>query len=384
VQLLGPAPSRYVLLVLDDLDFDLDLDDVHLGGVALPTEVVRCPTTSAAVARLASGRRYSAVISARVAPDVAVAAKRSGVPILTMSASAPAPAAAIAARATPVPRADQAPNLGPAPRLRPAGARPGGGARLVAFCGPGGTGVSVVAAAFASTAGVARVLLADLARRGDQAFLHGVVDPPLGLMDLADAARYRAIAAADVRRHTVALPEGRLLPGLRRPAHWTAVTPAAFDAVLMALLAAHDLVVADVTGDLEGERDTGSVDVEERNHMARRTTASADVVVVVGAPGAHGARRLALVIDELLDHDVDPLRILPLVNRAPPGTALPRLCGLPARAIGLAASDDGLPPAAGMAPVTAAVLELLSAVAVGKREPALTPVIPGSLGCCRA
>ncbi len=116
-----------------------------------------------------------------------------------------------------------------------------------------------------------RLLLADFALRADQAFLHGAEDAPTGLLDLVEAGRYRPLSAVDARRHTLALGSRRLLPGLRRPEHWTAVSPPAFDAMLTGLLRFFGLVVADITGEFEGEVETGSLDVEERNHMARAT-----------------------------------------------------------------------------------------------------------------
>jgi hypothetical protein len=225
-------------------------------------------------------------------------------------------------------------------------------------------------------------LLADLALQADQAFLHGVAEPGTGLLHLADAARYRSIEAAQVQRHTVAVALGRLLPGLERPHHWTAVRPAAFDNVLATLISLFDVVVADVTGELEGEVDSGSIDLEERNHMARRATATADVVVAVGGPGRHGARRLALLVDELLDHGVDPARIQPVVNRVSLPPAPHGVCGLPARPVALAdvAGLDGLLPAAVIQPLAAAVEGILSDQPPPPRGPDLVRVAPGSLG----
>ena len=228
------------------------------------------------------------------------------------------------------------------------------------------------------------MLLADFALRADQAFLHSLDPPESGLFDLLDGARYRSVATGDVADHTVALAAGRLLPGLRRPGHWTAVSPAAFDAVLAAVLELFDLVIADVTGDVEGEQESGSLDVEERNHMARSTTVAADAVVVVGAPGPNGARRLALLVDDLLDHGIDPARIIPVVNRWHGAGAAGRVCGLPIAPVTIserAPLDGGLLPPEVVRPLADAVGEVLARPAAARPGPALVPVMPGDLGC---
>ncbi|MDQ1427039.1 MAG: hypothetical protein QOK39_515 [Acidimicrobiaceae bacterium] len=365
---LMPAHARYVVLAVGGVD---------LGQI--PAERVHCPTTEAAASALAAGRRYSAVVADRVDTHLAAAARRAAVPVFTASAVAPADlAATLLAVAAPVPVLDRLPSLLPVP----GSVMPGGG-RLVAVCGPGGSGVSIVAAAFAARSH-GSVLLADFALRADQAFLHGLDSPESGLFDLLDAARYGLVTTGDIGDHTVALPAGRLLPGLRRPGHWTAVSPAAFDAVLAALLESFDLVIADVTGDVEGERESGSLDVEERNHMARSTTVAADAVIVVGAPGANGTRRLTLLVDDLLDHGIDPARIVPVVNRGRGAVAPGRVCGLPIPPVAISegATLDGrlLPPEV-VRPLANAVGEVLARPAAARPGPALVPVMAGDLGC---
>jgi MinD-like ATPase involved in chromosome partitioning or flagellar assembly len=371
VPLLLPAPSRYVVLAVGGVDL-----------CQIPTEMVHCPTTEEAASALAAGRRYSAVVTDRVDTQLATAARRAAVPVLTASAASPADLADLAenllAVAAPVPVVDRLASLLPVP----GSVMPGGG-RLVAVCGPGGTGASVVAAALAADKPGA-ILLADLALRADQAFLHGLDSPERGLFDLVDRARYRVVTACDVHLHSVAVAWGRLLPGLRRPEHWTAVSPAAFDAVLVALLESFDLVMADITGDLEGERDSGSLDVEERNHMARAATGAADALVVVGAPGANGARRLALLVDDLLDNCIDPGRIIPVVNRQHGTTARRRVCGLPISPViipEVATLTRGLLPLPAVSVLAKVVGDVLAQPPVQRRGPALLPVMPGDLGC---
>jgi hypothetical protein len=400
VPLLSLAPRRYVLLVVDDRARSIT---TRLKCSALAAEVVTCASPEQACSALVTGRRYSAVVTHAAAPGLAAMAARAATPILSVGRGLPpgALASALATVATEVPQADaEVPSgsgVGPEPTLGSFPGRPGPAGRLVAVCGPGGTGSSSVAAALAAAwgsepaarpqapaappvppagGGRARVLLADMALHADQAFLHGLDQPPSGLLQLVEVGRYRPVTAVDVGRHTIAASGGRLLPGLRRPGHWTAITPAAFDEVLTGLRGLFDLVVADITGDFEGEADGGSMDVEERNHMSRRTAASADVVVVVGRPGANGARRLTQLVNDLLDLGVDPARIQPLANR--------RLCGLPAAPIVLPVTGGGpgglLPPGAAQ-PLVGAVAGMLARSPSPHRRPSLVAVTPGSLGC---
>ncbi len=91
--------------------------------------------------------------------------------------------------------------------------------------------------------------------------------------------------------------------------------PRAFDAALDAMRRTFHAVVVDIDDDVEGEDATGSIDVEERNTFARACTRRADLVVVVGAPGTKGMHALVRSVHRLLDHGVDPERILPVVNR---------------------------------------------------------------------
>src|SRR5205085_8227430 len=91
----------------------------------------------------------------------------------------------------------------------------------------------------------------------------------------------------------------------------------AFDAALDGARRAYKAVVADIDNDVEGEQECGSIDVEERNLFARAISARADVVVVVGLPGPKGLHRLVRLVDALVEHHVDPGRILPVINRAP-------------------------------------------------------------------
>jgi hypothetical protein len=77
------------------------------------------------------------------------------------------------------------------------------------------------------------------------------------------------------------------------------------------------VVVADVDSDVEGDRQCGVIEVEDRNLLARETLAQADVVVLVVAPGLKGTHALARTVANLVEFGVDPTRLVPVVNRAP-------------------------------------------------------------------
>src|SRR5205823_1764491 len=61
----------------------------------------------------------------------------------------------------------------------------------------------------------------------------------------------------------------------------------------------------------------GSLDVEERNYLARCAVLQSSVVVVVGAPGMKGVYSLARLIRSLTGIGVPANRVVPVVNRSP-------------------------------------------------------------------
>jgi hypothetical protein len=314
-------------------------------NAALPIEFVKCLTIDETRARLASGRRWSALLVDGSVPgtdrDLLEAANEAGAAALVIAdprvdraweelgARAILPPAltrddllaALAEHSRPVARS--------APRLEeptPPVPSPWRG-RLVAVTGPGGTGASTVAAMLAQGFGAdvtqqGLVLLADLALDADQALIHDAGDIMPGVPELVDSHRLgrpepdeiRALAfAADDRRY-------HLLLGLRRHRDWTALRPRAVAAAIDGLRCAYRIVVADVDPDLEGEAETGSPDVEERNTLARHAVAEADAVVLVGAPGIVGVHRLARLVRAVVATGVPSGRVLPVINRGPRGS----------------------------------------------------------------
>jgi hypothetical protein len=282
-------------------------------------------------------------------------------------------------------------------------------APLFTVCGPGGTGASTVAVALASGLSAdarsgGRVLLADLARRADQAMLHDSAELGPGVQELVEAHRLSRPGPDEIAGMTFAVPRRgyNLLLGLRQPEHWAALRPRSTDAAVAGLRRSFQAVVADLTGDFEGEAEGGSADVEERNHLARTAAAQATVAVAVGQPGLKGVHSLALLIRQMARAGVDPARILPVLNRSP---RHPRARAESARALaalldaaGLAAATaapvalperkledalrDGAPlPAALVDPVTRAVAAVASRVAdVAPPDVRAARIAPGSLG----
>jgi hypothetical protein len=394
-------------------------------SASVAAEFVKCVSAEEVRARLGSGRIHSALLVDVSSPafdrDLIATASAAFTPVVLVDSDRPSgwPAADLGAAAMlgadfsleellevlathtrQIGRGDTLP-----PRLADDPA-PAWRAPLVAVCGPGGTGASTVAAAAAQ--GLAadprlgrRVLLADLALRADQAMLHDAADLGPGLQEVVEAHRLGRPTADDLRQSAFDIPRRgyQLLLGLRQPAAWSALRPRAVEATVDGLRRAWQLVVADVTGDVEGEADSGSLDVEERNALARTASAQANVVVVVGAPGLKGVHSLTALVASLAGHDVDPARILPVVNRAPRSPrahaevagALAGLLGdrtrvaspvfVPERKLE-GAARDGLPlPAAVCDPVVAGIRAVLQRVA--DRPPATltpAPITPGSLG----
>ncbi len=331
-------------------------------SAALPAEFVKCVSAEEVRARLGSGRRHSALLidaSGGIDRDLVAAADAVYTPVLAVGAPAEGaragieagvatvlpPAfsrselvAALDAHATPVDGAAQPP---PILDDEPAATWRG---QLVAVCGTGGTGASTVAMALAQAAAddvrqAGRVVLADLALRADQAMLHDAGDLGPGIQELAEACRTGRPDPDEVARLTFEVPRRayRVLLGLRRPGAWAALRPRSSDAALDALRRTFRVVVADCTGDLEGEADGGSIDVEERNHLARTALRQADAAFVVGGPGLKGLHSLARLVADVAELGVPAPRLLPVVNRAPrspraradTGKALVRLSGVP-------------------------------------------------------
>lgn len=374
-------------------------------AASLPADFVKCVSIEEVRARLASGRPLSAVLVDGRLPgvdrDLADRVRAAGAALLvvddgrrdwqSLGASRVLPDAfdrrvlleALASCAAPVSRAESLPGD---PVDEPAAAL----GSVVAVCGSGGTGASTVAVALAQ--GLDRALLADFALHAEQALLHDARDVVPGVQELVEA--FRA-GRAEVADFVFAVEERGydLLLGLRRARAWPALRPRAFEAAFDALRAAYPVVVCDVDADVEGESEGGSVDVEDRNVMARTVLRAADAVVVVAVPGMKGLHSLLRVVADLRAFGVALDRLLPVVNRAPrsrraraeTAAAFAALLGptavaaplfLPERDVDTAFRDGVRLPAAIVTPLAGAV-ESLGRRAVEPRLP--VRVQPGSL-----
>ena len=312
-------------------------------SAVIPVEFVKCVTLEEVRARLASGRAFSALLVDGGLPgvdrDLIDEARSSGCAVividddrvrrdwLALGASAILPPElnrsglldVLEAHSVAIGRGDVLPPID-------SGTVASGSwrGRLIAVTGAGGTGASTAAIALAQGLGNdvrygGLVLLADFALDADQAMLHDAGDVVPGVQELVEAHRNGEPATGEIRSLAFSAPDRnyQLLLGLRRHRDWVAVRPRAFDAALDGVRRAYKAVVADIDPDVEGEKQCGSTDVEERNLFARTISAVADVVVVVGLPGAKGMHRLVRLVDALVEHHVEPDRILPVINRAP-------------------------------------------------------------------
>ena len=338
------AAERFVVLGAAQVRSPWFREVARWGNSAmLPIEFVKSMSVEEVRARLRSGRGFSALLIddslAGLDRDLVELARDAGCAVIVvdsgrsarqwgeLGASAVLPLEftrselhqALAQVATPI-RRSHADSQASAVTAGPLGYR----GALVAVTGAGGVGRSTVAMALAQ--GLAAdpryldmVCLADLALDAEQAMLHGARDVVPGVVELTESHRSGTPSIDEVRALTWRVNERgyQLLLGLRRHRDWTAVRPRAFSAGLDGLRRSFRVVVADVDADVEGEHISGSLDVEERNTMARVTTTAADLIVVVGQPGMKGLHGLLRTTRDLLAHGIEGRRLLPLLNRAP-------------------------------------------------------------------
>ncbi len=338
------SPERFVVLGLSTnrAPWFRELAAAASSG-AVPIELLKCVSTDEVADRLRSGRSHSALIIDGGAPgldrDLVAAAAAAGCAVIVVGQLASTALAVdavvdrdvrpgtlcdlLARAAQPVSRADVV-RL-PQPEHAPRGARH----PLVAVTGPGGTGASTIAMglaqalARAAVAGASPgpVLLADLCLDADLAMLHGTGDVIPGLPELVEAHRNGEPSDARVRALTFVV-EARgyeLLLGLRRHRDWVSLRRRATQAAVDGLRHTYGTVVVDVDADVEGHAETGAIELDDRNVLARHAHATADVVVVVGTPGLRGVHALSRCLRALIDLGVDPERLVPVINHAPRG-----------------------------------------------------------------
>jgi hypothetical protein len=195
---------------------------------------------------------------------------------------------------------------------------------VVAVVGSGGAGSTTVAMALAEAFGqraatAGHTVLADFSLRAELAMLHDTQHISPGLQELTEAHRLGRPEQSQIRENCFEV-KGRsydLLIGLRRRRLWTTIRPASCTQALHGLASAYAAVVLDTDDDFEGEAETGSNDVEDRNLLARTAVRNADHVVVVGHSSLKGLHGLCRVVAELREFGVDASHIHPVLNFAP-------------------------------------------------------------------
>ncbi len=300
---------------------------------ALPVEFSKCVSAAELCQRLKGLRPYSAVMVESLDETVLTVARDAHVPVLLLT-DRPTSDARVAATLSPsagpgdllgvlaanaaIVADSAAAQLTPFDDITPASGE------LLTVCGPGGTGASTLAIALAQqlakdvlNAGL--VALVDMARNGEQGMLHDATDVVPGVEELMDLHRNRRPTVDQVQGLTFTIPNRGydLLLGVRRPAAWIAIPPGAPQAALDSLQRAYRVTVADVTADFEGEAQTGSRDVEDRNAISRACALQAEMVFIVGTPTMKGVHSTARVVAELLELGVGQDRLQVVINRTP-------------------------------------------------------------------
>ncbi len=196
-----------------------------------------------------------------------------------------------------------------------------GRGRLVAVCGPGGTGASCVAMGVAQglaalTSG--RVLLLDGARRADLAMYHDTGDVLPGLPELVERTRVGTPDPAELAELVFDSARGYdLMLGQRRLAEWATLRRPWVSDAIESLQRGWPMVVVDHDGDLEARSDTGSADLENRNATSLTLADRADVWLVVAGTGLKGLNDAARAVHEAAEAGVPEDRIQLVCNRTP-------------------------------------------------------------------
>jgi hypothetical protein len=140
-----------------------------------------------------------------------------------------------------------------------------------------------------------------------------------GLPELVEAHRSDRLDPDDVRRLTFPIDQRgySVLLGRRRRADWVTVRRRSVDAALDALARSFDVTVADVPAELDGQAQTGSMDLEDRHAPTLAALATADVVLVTGHPDLHGLHALVDLLGEVVASGVPPERVVPVVVGVP-------------------------------------------------------------------
>jgi hypothetical protein len=185
---------------------------------------------------------------------------------------------------------------------------------------PGGRGAATAIALARSLArrSPGPVVLADLTLDGLHRGLHGIEQGAPGLPELVASCRFAPPAPATLQDSIHRVVGGYdLLPGLRHHHDWVTVGSRSAAMLVAFLRSERATVVAHVDRDLEGEADTGSFDVEDRNVLARTAVRAADLVVVAGGRDRTGRQALLTTREALGRFGIPEARTLGVAVRWP-------------------------------------------------------------------
>lgn len=191
--------------------------------------------------------------------------------------------------------------------------------QLIAVTGAGGSGASTVAIAiaqqlgkFGSIAGATGLLDAKL--RGNLALLHDIGDVIPGVDELIESARAGVVTRMQVRDVAFPIPQRNydVIAGAPKHNLWTTWSRSRVERVIDGLRDAYRIIVADVDHDIEGEAESGALEIEERNVLARTILSNADHIVLTIANSISGFARGVNIVNELKDFgcDIDALTIV--------------------------------------------------------------------------
>ncbi|MGB6059684.1 MAG: hypothetical protein WBF71_15625, partial [Microthrixaceae bacterium] len=142
-----------------------------------------------------------------------------------------------------------------------------------------------------------------------------------GLPELVDAHRGDRPDPDEIRRLFFNIEDRgyALLLGRRRARDASSMGPISTSAAIEGVRRTFDTVVIDVDPELDGEDETGSIDIENHHGVTRVATGLSDLVLLVVRPGMKGMHDLTELVDTFSEFGVPRDKLLPIINFAPRG-----------------------------------------------------------------